>query len=105
MPKFTPGPWETDSIYECSGDATISILANDGEIWIADVFVIHEGAPDDPEEGIRNAKLMAAAPDLYEACKAALQDYRNINYPTDTHKAIMKQLQQALAKAEGRDGE
>jgi hypothetical protein len=55
------------------------------------------------EETKANAHLIAAAPELYEACKgaiAALSQHRTFQSDINAAKAF---LQQALAKAEGKE--
>lgn len=98
--KHTPGPWEvnyredvpTIAIWSCRY-GTISPICR---IWYAP-----EGAP--PKREIRetdkaNAHLIAAAPELLEACKAALPMCK-------AHGAngfIAEMLDIAIEKAEGR---
>ena len=48
------------------------------------------------EEQVANAKLIAAAPELLEACKLALRDYKYIDSLSDTPNI----LKQVIAKAE-----
>ena len=65
--KFTPGPWAVDP----DGDCGSIVLATDG-IMVADCNIF--GFPINarpPEINAANASLVAAAPDLYEACKIA----------------------------------
>ena len=47
-------------------------------------------------EQVANAKLIAAAPELLEACKLALRDYKYIDSLSDTPNI----LKQVIAKAE-----
>ena len=51
-------------------------------------------------EGKDHAHLIAAAPDLLEACKLVYENLKPA-YPSD--HLCMKKLQQALAKAEGKE--
>ena len=55
-----------------------------------------DAAVDQPEHLF---KLMAASPDLYEACKQALEDLSR--FAPDHTNATRRQLKQALAKARG----
>jgi len=51
-----------------------------------------------------NAALIAAAPAMYEAIKAALDYYRGVfTGNTVTDEMMSSKLEQALAQAEGRD--
>ncbi|RDH86397.1 MAG: hypothetical protein DIZ78_09515 [endosymbiont of Escarpia spicata] len=80
----TPGSWNKDRwsnvLAEIDGD----------QVAIAEVFT---GATDTIEEARANQRLMAAAPDLYAACKA-MSDW---NY--DPLEAL-KMIHEAVAKAE-----
>lgn len=60
--SFTPGPWRLEE------DDWRHVLANSGEseTEVATVWLQEEGV------GQINARLIAAAPDLYAACKFAL---------------------------------
>lgn len=74
-PAFTPGPWRIEPIF---GDDDLSIvldydIPNAGRpIMIAHVVEEddHGFAPATKAEGVANARLIAAAPALYEACAA-----------------------------------
>ena len=75
--KHTPGPWTTRGKMDGSGSA--QIRAEGGNIWIGGAMGSHyaadrrdhAGFPSDME-GEANARLIAAAPDLLEAAKAAV---------------------------------
>lgn len=56
--KFTPGPWHSENT-----DDGKTALIYQGKERIADVDLDHN------QDGEANAKLIAAAPDLYAACK------------------------------------
>ena len=105
---FTPGPWDDASRYD--NISTIRIFA--GNHYIATV-----GGPDDDfSETDANAHLIAAAPDLYAACKRALAfkfglgDLTLACAPGETdrecvnrhHREATALLEAAIAKAEGR---
>jgi hypothetical protein len=93
--KSTPGPWKirnhwiTDST-EIVTIGTIQVVTPLDATLNIDLEV---GAPSNPA----NAHLIAAAPDLLEACKYALQELEEENFP-HTKDALTK----ALTKAEGR---
>lgn len=94
--KWTPGPWETER-----GDRRWRVSIN-GQNWegLAKVVVRMEHDQTDREDGWANARLIAAAPELYEA----LRDVESlvVSYcgnGSDLHITVKK----ALASAEGRD--
>ena len=70
---------------------------------IAEVFQVPGGDID------ANSILIAAAPELLEALKKAIQGYENLveldllygEYKTYTHDELIPELRQAIAKAEG----
>lgn len=98
--KWTPGPWSVD-------DDSITIRAPDalgGEPW--DVAAVTEFCGDNPDiEVPANARLIAAAPELYEA----LFDARSRFYSalaangTSPEMALIacEKMDTALAKARG----
>lgn len=90
--KHTPGPWISGAINEGysvrrpgAGTCVIAIVRNREGLRIRV-----------PEETLANALLIASAPDLLEACKAALsflEDYDGDLIPR-------KKLAEAIQKAE-----
>jgi len=68
------------------------IVAEDGK-QIASVF---------PRDRKANTHLMAAAPEMYEACKAMIA--RLAGWGSESPHAEVSQMKQALAKAEGKEG-
>src|SRR4051794_13907572 len=94
-PKFTPGPW-----HEKENGRFRAICRQDGFV-IARVM----SWPSD----IEDARLIATAPDLYEALKAIAEREqeridrdRRINPNGLTEASILIIAKEALAKAEGR---
>lgn len=78
--KHTPGPWEADG-----GD----VFSKEGRKYIALTIL------DVPKkERMANARLIAAAPELLEAAKDALELLTGLTIPE------VKKLQKAIAKAE-----
>jgi ATP-dependent helicase YprA (DUF1998 family) len=70
IPKHTPGPWTTRNSVDGSGD--IAIVASTKSI-VAECFTaIRHSTERVEEECEANARLIAAAPDLFDAVKAAL---------------------------------
>lgn len=84
MSKHTPGPWKVDS----HGEA---VLGRDGTM-VADCCIMSSRRQTPMCRA--NATLIAAAPDLLEACK-------NMLWHEDKY-AARKQAEAAIAKAEGR---
>ena len=91
----TPGPWFINKraamFIECAHRGIASCTGADNR------------SPDNLEaENKANARLIAAAPDLLAACKAALAALSQpMTYPADI-EAAKKWLTDAAAKAEGR---
>lgn len=88
--KHTPGPWHIHQATQTDG----SYLILDRQDKIV-------GYTSSSNEAEANANLMAAAPDLYIACKRALDD---LNDRDDDSLAFIRiGLDKAIAKAEGRE--
>ncbi len=88
MSKHTLGPW----VYE---PETFTIrTANDDSYWLASIDGTIEG-----EEGLANAHLIAAAPDMLEALELALTAcLRNEDCETSLH---VRRIRLAIKKAKG----
>jgi len=95
-PKWTPGPWRkmqgkyTDTYVIVAGD-----YADEGQpdMW-AEVVTPNE----------MDASLIAAAPDLYEACEEALRVLEVRGTKLAAERMAVRLLQKALRKARGEDG-
>jgi hypothetical protein len=89
--KHTPGPW---LIYTTAMSSGMSFRIYTEERDICRIPTSWDGE--------RNVRLIAAAPDLYEACRAAFSILHPIQGPADDpgHKVVAK-LIDALAKAGG----
>jgi len=97
--QHTPGPWTARINDRGIGDA--DVIHRDDEkysvicrMYDAMLCKGHGGTAAD------NARLIAAAPDLLEACKITLENLRPL-YPSN-HLCI-KKLTSVIAKAEGRE--
>ena len=107
MTKHTPGPWllaGDDGKSDATAYARTPV--NQNPLYIARVYgegVLASSSPG-TEERKANARLIAAAPDLLAACKAALSLVESLPYdPTDRQTLrINDQIADAIAKAEGR---
>jgi uncharacterized phage protein gp47/JayE len=80
-PNHTPGPWVADLAYG-------RVLAEGGPVCIALKWPSPLAQP-------ANASLISAAPELLEACKAALRAFEHSNC------IDWSDLSRAIAKAEG----
>ena len=77
MSKHTPGPWRIDRIIAFAP----TIMANGRRV--AKVF--HKDGIED-EQVLANAKLIAASPDLLEACTDLVQWFYDIGLDDDHSK-------------------
>ena len=94
--KHTPGPWEReteDSLY------ILHKLEDDNCIDVAQVYCL--GVTE--EEWKANARLIAASPDLLEACKMAY-DRLDLNNGEGEENEFIEQLNKAIIKAGGWEG-
>jgi hypothetical protein len=94
--KFTPGPWH---VHGANGNV---VYAPDG--WIADVRAGTKGSHGPAAQA--NANLIAAAPDLYAACKALIayqesEEEWSILVATKAYESAVAMARAAIAKAEG----
>jgi hypothetical protein len=108
---FTPGPWRVDESHDRSDGVYVEVDGRDcyvceigGAVWDAS-----EGLFQLTPEDVANARLIAAAPDLYAALIAM------VACVTDDHGAVSPEpadrrvwldnlvaAREAIAKAEGR---
>lgn len=85
--QYTQGPWEAD----------YDVVVDDSGIRIATI-ADRANTPDALEA---NARLIAAAPDLLFACRAALTKLGNLS-PESRHEGTERALRDAIRKAGGR---
>ena len=101
--KFTPGPWRFDSVDtpfelvngECIGGEDTGIrevYQEDGTLPIATCYAI------DGLNNTENARLIAAAPDLYEALENMVATMTSMG---KTENSAIVKARAALAKASG----
>ena len=104
--KHTPGPWKADLCLEGWGIHEVQRADGAGIARLAEMQTAF--APDD-KEGIANALLIAAAPDLLEALRAARRAMQEAEVawcdgtpsaPVELLNAI-SDAQAAIAKATG----
>ncbi len=108
MSKHTPGPWEAEFTYH--NDPGYEEFIKRAEIVYKEedaTYVVARMDWSNPK--VANTHLMAAAPDLLEACKTELKDYevfcKTCGEDCDECAANgpKMQLEKAIAKAEGKD--
>lgn len=90
MSKHTPGPWKkciAGGVTEVRCDAPVPVVS-----WAG-----FDDANRSLDEHRANARLIAAAPDLLEACKACLDMFADGGDP----RKVIKALDAAIALAEG----
>jgi len=93
MSKHTPGPWKWWTTHE----GAHRINPHKGGLVIASCDTRNPFS----EEQEANARLIAAAPDLLEACKAALFEITDIERQgRHNGNSLPKMLSAAIAKAE-----
>lgn len=116
--KHTAGPWQLEtvktSIGICHKIGPFPPLRGTGEPSHACIYVDGRYKPEDDPESLANARLIAAAPDLLEACKLALTYERETlqemieqgEQPEGANCSASQQfiwtLENAIAKAEGK---
>lgn len=91
--KFTPGPWMVDPRF----DRDIQTADAELEIACTNEHVLTGGVKPDAEQQRANARLIAAAPDLYEAAYGLLYSSEDVS----TYDHFYSALRAALAKARG----
>jgi hypothetical protein len=93
---FTPGPWARpdDDVY------AVFAYPEGAAATIADCNSGHRVVQDD-DECAANARLIAAAPDLFAACAEALAFVEEMEGKFDRHFLIGGKLFDALSKARG----
>ena len=102
--KWTAGPW---MLSRCKTDATIRVVTaypNASRCTVADTGPIGYGTGADwraDEEGMANARLIAAAPDLYEALRSVPKDDLSEGYTDRLIEWWHGPARAALAKARG----
>lgn len=92
--KHTPGPWKAIEHKSVNLNDYIQILAGSWDI------AHNKFSARNWEEEQANARLIAAAPDLLEACQAALNDlYRQMD--SQMTEETEQKVKNAIAKATG----
>jgi len=92
MDTHTRGSWEIQPRSDTRDAVRIIVRRGYQTHEIADV-----NTPDGDPDGHANARLIAAAPELLEACREALAYLKQVV----DHERLEQQLQNAICKAEG----
>lgn len=113
-PEWTPGPWEVEyDDEECQHVIRMATArAESGSHYTQHVIVYDHGYWDGDRESVEafteaeaNAALIAAAPDLYEACEAIIDwyddDHDTLQKNYEVKHAAIEKIRAALAKARG----
>lgn len=103
--RFTPGPWVQDGpdASAFSPESCVDITAPTGRGWAHFARVVVVCGAESDAEGIANARLITAAPDLYgalEMVRDADDDCKRDGLPTIPATARAK-IDAALRKARG----
>lgn len=105
MAGFTPGPWviECDPVVPMNDQFVPAGWSGvTGSNWhnFALVVTRMEGDEADSKVGLANARLIAAAPDLYEALTDLFEEVK-FSDVYDANPALVDRVRAALAKATG----
>ena len=106
MNKFTPGPWRVDATVSLGAYGVSTAYGDhkgyDGQMYPSQVCSVLTDSTRARAESrdVRdaNAELIAAAPDLLEACEDALHDYEAGMPPGHVGSTVLK-MRAAIAKA------
>jgi len=96
--KHTPGPWKVKRLpQECYGYIRAITVGDDHLAHVLDW-------EDSLTECTANARLIASAPELLEACKGILQSFHEsiVTELALEEFPALKRVAEAIAKAEGR---
>lgn len=100
--QFTPGPWRSLRRYSHGFvwiESPTGYIACTEQHRIAGTFRSHQKH----YEALANADLIAAAPELLEACKEALKYFELLDGPCEDTRKKWLLFKRAIAKAEGRE--
>lgn len=88
---YTPGPWMAEPVYR-TADGSHYVFANTDDCLIAKLPV-----RESKEQTAANANLIAAAPEMANACRKMIEAFRTGN--TETYQLAYRAAVTALAKA------
>lgn len=98
MNEYTPGPWNAKYANDGCGDIGI---VGDGGVVAECFHEIREKNERANRECIANARLIAAAPDLLEALKAARDELDEYRVDTNSMPSTLEIIDAAITKATG----
>ena len=106
MGEHTEGPWEVGQFSGMNGKGAILVRSQDGT-YIGQTYTTRLN------KGEGNAQLIAAAPELLEACKKLVREIKRCdaeaeqnappNHFDELDYSLIQLAQQAIAKAEGEE--
>lgn len=98
MTKHTPGPWEQRKVtYDIKvGKYPVIAIPISGQGMA--IGCVYQGA----EGTLANARLIAAAPELLEACRNSRKALIQLCEKGCGYEGLLKEVEQAIAKAEGK---
>ena len=115
MGDYTEGPWRFDrrigmaAVYPGKPRNCI-IHAHEWAIYTVSADRIYDEDDENrldryefDKEELANAQLIAAAPELLEACKSACDYYEMLERATSVEHPVLSELRQAIAKAKGEE--
>lgn len=94
MTEHTKGPWELD---ESLRGNSFTAISGDDWIELATVVTRMNMKDEDSPEGMANARLISAAPDLLAALEDAVEALTQARY----YPSELKRFNAAIAKAKG----
>jgi hypothetical protein len=115
-PQFTPGPWRAaiSEVYPLNGERELEICRIPHNTYDAiEVFApttdgreTWDSRHTEPrhDEHLANARLIAAAPELYEALSEVvtlLEGWHRLNFADEIQQQSVRLAKRALAKARG----
>lgn len=102
MSTHTPGPWENHGRTVYAGKSIVSLAVAEYDAERGPQYNLADHLKSD-DEGLANARLIAAAPELLEACEAVLKWAATPgNHGGNPYlQPMVKAAEIALAKAQG----
>ena len=97
--KYTSGPWKVGGWNEVDNTLTVGIPISFSGMLSAVAYIAPRPFYHDDQEA--NAHLIAAAPELLEACKIAKVTFDEYKKLTGKRAKALVALEVAIAKAEG----
>ena len=98
--KHTPGPWEV-WVDNFDNDYNEIVIQNEDSVIVDRVGTLVSNDATDNAKLMADSKLIAAAPDLLDACKCALADLEGYQAWAETEDAnkTIDELREAIQKA------